>query len=646
MPHYLLSIYGPYLGKKYRLNYGVTRIGRDNTLNDIVIRENSKGEVDPSVSRRHATIFMEDGKYFIMDKRSKTRTRVNRKQLSEDDTVQLFSNDEIEIVSDQKSTIFRFAPEGLTDFSPPKKAGYWWIRNSIWVVRAVSAVFSISLFLLLISAFATLKVIGQKPSPLQLAEQPFIGEQNIQNNLYQPSETVPIIQSLTPSIADLDGDGYVDIVYVEKSGYVQIINGKTIKPLWNKQLSYQVQSPLGVVIADLNNNRLPDILIPANNSIVYAIDGKTGTEIWSSPLLGGMFSGNPVVADLNGDGLQDILICNQSGQVHLGYGGYANPAWSTLEVEAEIKCTPSAGDVDGDGLPEVLVGTESGKVLVFDGTKDNISQIFNINEEFQKAKGSFFEDHPIRQRIAIGELNDDGCADFVVLTEQNHIIAMSSKDARRLWHDELEAGFLGSSVAPPTVADLNNDGRLDVVLVTNENTIVAYEGAGKGAGQKKISWGYIPENREQFVSYPVLVDINKDKNVDVILAGFFGGLYIFNGADGKLISNFSKINGIEDAIIGTPMVADLKNDKNLDILLRKNNDSFSMVQTNCQVERSTIIWGQLNFDALQSGCNSFQQQTGTKFYLTIFISLILLVIIIGYNIYEPMKRRNLFLKTP
>jgi pSer/pThr/pTyr-binding forkhead associated (FHA) protein len=351
VPHYLLSIYGPYLGKKYRLNYGVTRIGRDNTLNDIIIRENNKGEVDPSVSRRHATIFMEDGKYFIMDKRSKTRTHVNQNQLSEDDTVQLFTNDEIEIVSDQKSTIFRFVPEGLTNFSPPQKAGDWWIRNSDWVVRAVSALFAISLLILLISSFASLSVISQKPSPLRFSEKTFIEEQNTQQLPYQPSETVPIIQSLTPSIADLDGDGYVDIVYVDKPGIVKVIDGKTTKPLWKKLLSYQVPSPLGVVIADLNNNRLPDILIAANNSIVYAIDGKTGTEIWSSPFLGGMFSGNPVVADLNGDGLQDIFICNQSGQAHIGYGGYANPAWSTLQVEAEIKCTPSAGDVDNDGLP-------------------------------------------------------------------------------------------------------------------------------------------------------------------------------------------------------------------------------------------------------------------------------------------------------
>jgi len=640
VPHYLLAIYGPYLGKKYRLNYGVTKIGRDNTLNDIVIREDSKGKVDPSVSRRHATVFMEAGNYFIMDKRSKTRTRVNQQQLDEEDVIQLFPKDEIEIVSDQKSTIFRFVPETLMDFSRPKKAGFWWIRNSVWVIRAVSVVTSILLIALFINSWAKLSVINQKPSPLKFSEKSFFGEQNIQNIPLQPSETLAILPSLAPSVADFDGDGYVDVAYADQTGYLTVINGKTRGKLWNNSLLYQVQLPLGVVIVDLNNNQLPDILIPANNSIVYALDGKTGTEIWSSPLLGGLFSGNPVIADLNGDGLQDIFICNQGGQIHIGYGGLANPEWSTLQVEDEIKGTPSAGDVDNDGLPEVLVGTENGKVLIFDGTKDNFSQIIDVNEEFQKAKGSFFEDHPIRQRIAIGKLNPDNYSDLVILTEQNHILAMDGKDFKRLWFDELESGYLGGSIAPPTLADLNSNGRLDVVLVTNDNTIIAYEGSGRGGGQKKINWGYIPENREQFLSYPVLIDINKDKNIDVLVAGFFGGLYILNGQNGKLIKGYTAINNIEEAIIGTPMVADLQSDKNLDILLRKNNNSFSLLQTNCRVERSSVMWGQINFNALQTGCNSLQKKSGASYYFAILFSIVLLVMIIGYNVYEPLKRRD------
>ncbi len=647
IPHYLLAIYGPYLGKKYRLNFGVTKIGRDSTLNDIVIRENEKNEVDPSISRRHATIFMENGKYFIMDKRSKTRTRVNRKQLSEEDVVQLYPNDEIEIVSDQKSTIFRFVPEAMMDFSPPKRCGSWWIRNSNRVIQIGTAVGVVLLLLLTINSISRLRVISQRPTPFQLTEQPFLALPELTTSPLTVNQVLSNIPGLAPAVADFNGDGFVDIAYADRKGYLIVINGRSMKPLWNRPFTQQLQPGIGLVVADLNNNRLPDLLVPANNSTLYAIDGSSGNEIWTSPLLGGLFSGSPAVADLNGDGMMDIFIASQTGQVHIGYGNVANPQWTSLQVEAEIRCTPSAGDINRDGLPEVILGTENGKLLIFDGAKGNFSHIFDVNEEFQKAKGSFFEDHPIRQRVAIADLDGDGYQDMVLLTEENHVLALSGNGLKRLWHDQIaNAEMQGGSIAPPMIADLNNDGRLDVVILAKNNAIIAYDGMGKGAGQSKILWGYLPQNQEQFISYPILIDINKDRMVDVLVAGFWGGLYIFNGKDGKLLRENVTIENIEQAIIATPMAADFKKNKKLEILLRKNDDTFSLLQSNSQFMPASVLWGQLHFNPQQTGCNRLAHLSASRYYIAILLSLILIGAAVGYNINSLTKRRKLFLKTP
>ena len=643
-PHYLLAINGPYLGKKYRLNFGMTKIGRDQTFNDIVIRETSKGEVDTSISRRHATIILESGKYYIMDKRSKTRTRINQKQLNEEDVMQLFPNDEIEIVSDQKSTIFRFVPESLMDFSYPKQAGLWWDRNSYWAIQVLSAIASILLIALIVNLWGKASLYGQKPSPFQINEQFFISDPSMQSISIQPADVTSNMPSLAPATADLNGDGFLDVIYLDKRGNLNVINGKLRKPLWNIPLPYQIQFPLGIVLADLNNNNLPDILFPANNSIIYAIDGKAGTEIWASPLFGERFSGNPVVADLNGDKLPDVFICSRSGQVHIGFGKYGNPEWSTLQAEAEIRCTPSAGDVDNDGLPEAIVGTENGKILIYDGTKENFSQVFNVNEEFQKAKGSFFEDHQIRQRIAIGKLNSDDYADLVILTEQRHILALDGKDLKRLWFDEFESDLASSSLLPLALGDLNGDRKLEVVLATSDGKVIVYDGIGKGNTQKKINWGYVPETVEEFVTYPVLVDFDKDKNADVLIAGSYEGLYMFSGRDGKLITPTKPINNIDDLIIGTPLVADFSSDKKLDILLRRSSDNFYLLTTNSLVQARSILWGQINFNALQTGCNTYFTPSGFKFYVAIFLSLLAILFLIGYNVFTPIKRRNQFLK--
>ncbi|NOZ60982.1 MAG: FHA domain-containing protein, partial [Calditrichaeota bacterium] len=144
-PHFLIAIYGPYLGNVYQLNTVTTKIGRDRLLNDIVIDRTPSGKIDASISRRHATIVHSEGCYYILDKRSKTRTRINGKELIPDQVLQLYPNDEVEIVSDRKSTILRFCPKNRMNFSRPKKSGTWWLRNR----HRVGLFFSVAVILIL-----------------------------------------------------------------------------------------------------------------------------------------------------------------------------------------------------------------------------------------------------------------------------------------------------------------------------------------------------------------------------------------------------------------------------------------------------------------------------------------------------------------
>ncbi|MDZ7264661.1 MAG: FHA domain-containing protein [candidate division KSB1 bacterium] len=642
-PHYLLAIHGPYLGKRYRLNFGITRIGRDQTFNDIVIRETTKGEVDTSISRRHATIVLDSGKYYIMDKRSKTRTRVNQKQLSEEDVVQLFPDDEIEIVSDRKSTIFRFEPESIMDFSYPKRAGTWWDRNAPWLVRAASGVCSLLLLILMVNFWSQARLINQQPNPFQVRESQWVFEQGFQPFTIQPNEAVANMLTLAPTAADLTGDGVPDVAYIDPAGHLNVIDGKTRKNAWGKSFDQQIQPSLGIVLADLNKNQLADILFPANNSILYAIDGKTGTEIWSSPLFGERFSGNPAVADINGDGLLDIFLCCQSGQIHIGKGQYGGPDWSSFQAESELRCTPSAGDVDNDGVAEVVIGTENGKILIYDGARENFSQVFSVNEELQKAKGSFYEDHQIRQRVAIGQLNDDNYADLVILTEQQQLLVLDGKEMKRLWFDEIESGLKdAAALLPPVLGDVNGDGRLEVVLATADGKIIVYEGTGKGSSQRKIIWAYVPESVEEFIASPILVDLNKDRKLDVVIAGSYDGLYLFNGPNGKLLNTTTPVNSTDDLIIGTPVVADFKHDKSLDILLRRNNDNFFLATTNSKIKPGSILWGQINFNAQQDGCNALRLASAAPRFMAATFFFLAMLVLIGYNIYQPIKRRKLF----
>lgn len=138
---YLLAIYGPYRGEQYALDKEEIRIGRSQELNDIVIQKTKNGCMDSSISRLHAIINNKEGRFYINDKQSKTGTYVNQYKLDSEEEIELIENDEIEIVSNCKSTIFRFVSCNHLDFSFPKKAGVWWIRmplfRNIWTISGL-----------------------------------------------------------------------------------------------------------------------------------------------------------------------------------------------------------------------------------------------------------------------------------------------------------------------------------------------------------------------------------------------------------------------------------------------------------------------------------------------------------------------------
>lgn len=640
--HYLIVIHGPYLGKKYPLNFGVTRIGRDKTLNDILICETPDGEVDSSISRRHATIVFDDNNYFLMDKRSKTRTRLNKRELKEDDLLQLSPNDEIEIISDQVSTIFRFMPQSSKNFSRPQKSGYWWLRNQRRLGKAVSF-FSLFVFVLLIfHSFGKLMIIRQQPDPLQFNESIFYQEKNGNEILLSIAEVVASSAGLCPATADLNGDDYLDLVYLDKIGYLKVIDGRTKQDMWKILKQYRTHSNIGFVLADMNGDDQADVIFPSASSKIYALDGKTGAEIWSSPILGGNFSGAPLVVDFNGDKFPDVFVCCLSGQVHLGYGQIGDPLWKSFDAGVEITNSPSTIDINNDELPEIIFATADGKIQIYDDKINDFLTTININEEFQKIKGSFFENHTIKQKIVAGKLNADNFQDILLLTEQRHLLAFDLHGKKGIWTDSFVDKIDSATLASPILADLDNDQQLEAIVVTGGSKVIVYDGAGDGSGKRKIKWGFAPINNEQFVALPVLADINKDNYNDVLMTDFNHGIYIFDGFSGQTIYKTDSVLTEMEANIAAPLVADFNNDCWLDILYRKNNDAFYALKTNNRIFHGAVFVGQPNLTFAQNGFFSNAVLYRNLFYSILFASIIGLILIVYLNFRSAMNWKKHF----
>lgn len=152
---YLLAISGPLKGEKFRLKKDINRIGRDRKQNDIVIRNDSKGELDKSISRKHAEIEFKDGRFYLSDRASQMRTKLNGHTISTDEILTLNVGDVVEISSIKESTIFRFAEEGNFDFSPPDlgKGAVTSIGKNLYIPYLLGAIGILLVIIVLIIIF-------------------------------------------------------------------------------------------------------------------------------------------------------------------------------------------------------------------------------------------------------------------------------------------------------------------------------------------------------------------------------------------------------------------------------------------------------------------------------------------------------------
>jgi len=616
--HYLIAIYGPYVGQKFPLILGKTKIGRDAKLNDIVLNKNVKGEKDPSISRRHATIHFDNGRYLISDKRSHTRSYVNQHKLGEEDVVPLELNDEVEIVSDQKSTIFRFVRKDEWNIKPPKKAGVWLIRHRPMAYLVMSVLFSLLSIFLIYDSSARKNAINQKPSPLIVNEELWLSGNE--------TATTPFISD--PALADVNGDGFLDFIYVNSAGHVVALNCKTKTKLWQQIESVEAIIPSAIVLADMNNNGLDDIIIAAQNSRVYAFDGQNGLLISKSDFISGNLVGAPAVNDLNNDGNNDITICTENGKLYIGINNLTDMTWQNFSANTITKAVPS---IINDNI---LFGTENGIIKIFNLSTNSFQNI-NVNESLNAAKGKWTEDHSIRSFIAYGKVSPTRSI-IVAATRQYNIISFDLSSNNWLWYDEFitPRAVLPDIHPAPVLGDLDGDGFHDVIFACHNGVIKGYH--GYNTISTTSMWEYDTSN-DQFVANPALADLNKDNIVDVIAAGTSGIVYILDGSSGKQFY----ISNAHNSYSTTPLIGDINNDSYLDILCLSNNYDIYRYRTNSKVLRGTVVWSQKSSTPYHSGELTYHSPETSTDTLIIFGSIIVLAVIISLQIRDQLKQKKM-----
>lgn len=123
-----------------------------------------------------------------------------------------------------------------------------------------------------------------------------------------------IILCSTRFAADVDGDGFDDVVATATKGdgiesYVYVLDGQTGSLIWSHNIvgrsGYTTEGTPS--IADVDKDGVLDVVTGSTSMKVYALSGVDGSEIWTFDVANPSPSA-PALADINGDTVMDVVI--------------------------------------------------------------------------------------------------------------------------------------------------------------------------------------------------------------------------------------------------------------------------------------------------------------------------------------------------